>query len=122
MNAESLSPPRQDRPARRWVIFFFLSVLVAWALVQANVSILFPTTIAGGQVVERTTDVVWRTLIAAMLTAVASGLGMWFEARRLRWQSRLCLAACALTGLVAVLPTIISVVGLLVTPRELGDN
>lgn len=118
MHVEQVNHPGVGRPLRRWAMFAFLGLLVLWALDQASVSILFPTTIAGGQVVQRTTEVVWRTLVPATLTLVAAGAGLWFESRRQRWHSRFCLAVCAVTGLVTVVPTILSVVGLLVTPRD----
>ena len=117
MRDEQANHPAPDRPVDRWRMFVVLALLLVLALMETSVSILFPTVSVGGRVAYTTTEVVWRTLVPAVLTLAASALGMWFEARRLRWQSRLCLAACAVTGFLAIIPTIVSVVGLLVTSR-----
>lgn len=122
MQDEQANHPGLDRPADRWRMFVVLAVLLVLALMETNVSILFPTVSVGGRVVSTATEVVWRTLVPAVLTLAAAALGVWFEARRLRWHSRLCLAACAVTGFLVIIPTIVSVVGLLVTSRPHAGN
>lgn len=99
-----------------------LALLMVLALMETNVSILFPTVSVGGRVADTATEVVWRTLVPAVLTLAAAALGAWFEAHRLRWHSRLCLAVCAVTGFLVIIPTIVSVVGLLVTSRPHAGN
>ena len=118
MREEQANHPAFDRPADRWRMFVVLALLLVLALMETSVSILFPTVSVGGRVAYAATEVVWRTLVPGVLTLAAAALGMWFEARRLRWHSRLCLAACAVTGFLVIIPTIVSVVGLLVTSRS----